>query len=64
MLAAQKIFKLGAENFPKKGPFIVVGNHTAAMEVVMISVDIHLPVDGNQEKLSFQPKNWKSATHL
>jgi 1-acyl-sn-glycerol-3-phosphate acyltransferase len=28
----------GVENFPKKGPLIVVGNHTAAMEVVMMSV--------------------------
>jgi len=28
----------GKENFPKKGPLIVVGNHTAAMEVVMMGV--------------------------
>jgi 1-acyl-sn-glycerol-3-phosphate acyltransferase len=28
----------GKENFPKKGPLIVVGNHTAAMEVVMMCV--------------------------
>jgi 1-acyl-sn-glycerol-3-phosphate acyltransferase len=28
----------GVENFPEKGPLIVVGNHTAAMEVVMMSV--------------------------
>jgi 1-acyl-sn-glycerol-3-phosphate acyltransferase len=28
----------GEEHFPKKGPLIVVGNHTAAMEVVMMAV--------------------------
>ena len=28
----------GRGNFPKKGPLIVVGNHTAAMEVVMMCV--------------------------
>lgn len=28
----------GEDNFPKKGPLIVVGNHTAAMEVVMMTV--------------------------
>jgi 1-acyl-sn-glycerol-3-phosphate acyltransferase len=35
-LAEKKI--TGVENFPKKGPLIVVGNHTAAMEVVMMTV--------------------------
>ena len=28
----------GKNNFPKMGPLIVVGNHTAAMEVVMMTV--------------------------
>jgi 1-acyl-sn-glycerol-3-phosphate acyltransferase len=28
----------GKENFPAKGPLIVVGNHTAAMEVVMMCI--------------------------
>jgi len=28
----------GQENFPRRGPLIVVGNHTAAMEVVMMAV--------------------------
>lgn len=28
----------GVENFPRQGPLIVVGNHTAAMEVVLMGV--------------------------
>jgi 1-acyl-sn-glycerol-3-phosphate acyltransferase len=28
----------GIENFPRKGPLIVVGNHTGAMEVVLMSI--------------------------
>ena len=28
----------GSENFPKGGPLIVVGNHTAALEVVMMTI--------------------------
>ena len=28
----------GRENFPRRGPLIVVGNHTAAMEVVLMTV--------------------------
>lgn len=34
-------FKLeisGLENFPKQGPLLVVGNHTAAMEAVMLNI--------------------------
>ena len=29
----------GMEKFPKKGPVIVVGNHTGAMEVVLMAVN-------------------------
>ena len=28
----------GTKNFPKKGPLLVVGNHTAAMEAVMLNI--------------------------
>jgi len=28
----------GRENFPRRGPLIVVGNHTAAMEVVLMTI--------------------------
>ena len=28
----------GRDNFPHKGPVILVGNHTAAMEVVMMAL--------------------------
>jgi 1-acyl-sn-glycerol-3-phosphate acyltransferase len=35
------LFKLsisGKENFPRRGPLLVVGNHTAAMEAVLMAV--------------------------
>lgn len=35
----------GMENFPKKGPLLVVGNHTAAMEAVMLNIYSRRPVE-------------------
>ncbi len=35
----------GMENFPEDGPVIVVGNHTGAMEVVMMAVHARRPVE-------------------
>lgn len=33
-----KITVTGKENFPRQGPLIVIGNHTAAMEAVMMNI--------------------------
>ena len=33
------------DNFPKKGPLLVVGNHTAAMEAVMLNIYSRRPVE-------------------
>lgn len=33
-----KIAIIGKENFPEKGPLIVVGNHTAIMEAVLVNI--------------------------
>ena len=41
------IFQLeisGMENFPLKGPLLVVGNHTAAMEAVMLNIYSPRPI--------------------
>lgn len=41
-------FKLeisGMENFPAKGPLLVVGNHTAAMEAVMLNIYSRRPIE-------------------
>ncbi len=35
----------GRDNFPRKGPLIVVGNHTAAMEVVMMTIYPPYPIE-------------------
>jgi 1-acyl-sn-glycerol-3-phosphate acyltransferase len=35
----------GQENFPSKGPLLVVGNHTAAMEAVMLNVYSRTPIE-------------------
>jgi 1-acyl-sn-glycerol-3-phosphate acyltransferase len=35
----------GKRNFPKKGPLLVVGNHTAAMEAVMLNVYSRRPIE-------------------
>jgi len=35
----------GRENFPRTGPLIVVGNHTAAMEVVMMTLYAPYPIE-------------------
>ena len=35
----------GKDNFPRTGPLIVVGNHTAAMEVVMMGVYSPYPIE-------------------
>ena len=35
----------GRENFPRRGPLIVVGNHTAAVEVVMMALYAPYPIE-------------------
>lgn len=35
----------GTENFPTKGPLLVVGNHTAAMEAVMLNIYSRRPIE-------------------
>jgi len=35
----------GRDNFPRTGPLIVVGNHTAAMEVVMMTLFAPYPIE-------------------
>lgn len=35
----------GLENFPQKGPLLVVGNHTAAMEAVMLNIYSRRPIE-------------------
>jgi 1-acyl-sn-glycerol-3-phosphate acyltransferase len=35
----------GLENYPKKGPLLVVGNHTAAMEAVMLNIYSRSPIE-------------------
>jgi len=42
------LFKLeisGLENFPRKGPLLVVGNHTAAMEAVVLNIYSRRPIE-------------------
>ena len=35
----------GRENFPRKGPLLVVGNHTAAMEAVLLNIFSPWPIE-------------------
>ncbi len=35
----------GMDNFPRKGPLLVVGNHTAAMEAVMLNIYSRRPIE-------------------
>ena len=35
----------GLESFPKKGPLLIVGNHTAAMEAVMLNIYSPRPIE-------------------
>ena len=40
-----KVMITGKENFPSQGPLFVVGNHTAAMEAVMLNVYSRRPIE-------------------
>lgn len=36
---------VGLENFPEKGPYIVVGNHVSAMEAILMMIVTPLPIE-------------------